>query len=99
MRQNRLTNARSEWITQKSLEASVNQFHADQRAWVGLRDIACDDCPMEAKPRAGHLPDNISQTLNVSVAIKNLIAHLVNTGKIPAENVHVKYVIHVGMMP
>jgi hypothetical protein len=46
MRQNRLNDARSQWMqsealkqSSKSLQATIDQFHLDQRAWVGPIDV------------------------------------------------------------
>lgn len=64
MRQNRLNNARAEWMqtkslkqSEKSLQANIDQAHLDQRAWLAIKDMhGSPSKPSVTFTNTGHTP-------------------------------------------
>lgn len=75
----------SEKASHDALQATIDQFHQDQRAWVGLTGFTVEADPMEkiAPEYAGN---------------EMAVAGFINSGKTPARNVHALVAIGVNMI-
>lgn len=71
--------------TKQSIEASITQFHLDQRAWISLIDTKCDDC------YAGHSGRDAEQ---IVIRASHAYGKLINTGKTPADDAKIDFVVH-----
>jgi hypothetical protein len=69
----------------KALKATTDNFHLEQRPWVGLQDVRCDQCTIKIEPNK--TTGEISGTLTIG----HLFGVMTNTGKTPALNVVVRY--------
>ena len=85
----------SEQQSQKALQAAIDQFRLDQRAWVGVEDISCHTCEYKRQSTAR----NGNPIANVSLTIQGFKGKVINTGKTPAEDVHVQFTLHLGTRP
>ena len=94
--------ARSMDLSQKeaqdSLQATIDSFHLDQRAWVGLTDIQCSDCGTYVNFPPHNSPTSLvpSGAWDAMFSVKGLEASVINTGRTPADDVHVFYTFHIG---
>lgn len=72
-----------------SLQASIDTFHKDQRAWVGFTSLRT-------------APDSALNRVSIGVNFQHLSAQFINTGRTPALNVKVisgEYFVHEVYVP
>jgi hypothetical protein len=74
-----------------SLQATINDFHEDQRPWVGLDDVICDICdggPNPALDPKTHIPIKNGIPTSEHFTVGDLMGLVANTGITPAIDTH-----------
>jgi hypothetical protein len=85
--------------SQKALQATIDNFHLEQRPWLGIKSIECDRCwaGHDLTVTGDHYPNGFPR-FPASISTWGLGAFIVNTGKTPAEEIQVDFTIHQGWM-
>lgn len=69
-----------------ALQATINNFHQEQRPWISLRGLNCKECSFFIEPITQLLTPR-PETLSLP---NGLTSELVNSGRTPALHVHIE---------
>lgn len=78
-------------LTKKTIDASIEQFCLEQRAWVGLESLNCSKCNLAPVPNQLRIPPSGNELKKYGVLTVGAInAVATNSGKTPALHVVVQ---------